>query len=247
MRRWESALATHFGIEGKRLTLILSAMEKHPGAQRADLESRSRACPTAPSQARRGRCRRQSIPYRGRLTPTHPSPRDPAIPPDPRCLGPAPAAREAAERLARAAGWPAGSPQWTGFPWATTWKPEPLPQDEDMDLRAPSGGCSPPPPGRWTPNLARSMPGDLPLAPGVSQGGGHGRIRLSHPGGGRPPRLHPPRRARPPWSPGHCCTCCRTRAGRPLPGTGAARRPARSSDAVAYRHLPRRPTEGGGG
>ena len=110
MRRWESALAAHFGIESKRLTLILSAMEKQPGAQRVDLETITQHAPRHIEPGQTGRLP-QAVESASRqvdaddpsLRENQCSPSDPLIVSDLHQQ-----LREAAERLARAggvAGW----------------------------------------------------------------------------------------------------------------------------------------------
>lgn len=160
MRRWESTLASHFGIEGKRLALILSAMEKQPGVQRADLET---ITPHAPRHLEPGKTRQlqQVVESASReVDADNPSlwvnqsvPSDTLNVSDLRQQ-----LREAAERLARAGGVAGWFSPIDELPLGYYMEAGALPQDEDMDLRRTLWWLLAVASGQMDPDLARSIP-----------------------------------------------------------------------------------------
>ncbi len=160
LRRWETTLATHLGIEGKRFTQMLAALEKTPGAQRQDLElcgtqsttpaipqvgAGSSAIPGVITQATNtGPHIAMEIPS---STAEHRSPQD---------LGHI--LRETAERLARAGGVAGWFAPLDGLPLGFYMEAAPLPQDEDQELRGTLWWLLAAASGQMDPNLALSLP-----------------------------------------------------------------------------------------
>ncbi|HRH79648.1 MAG TPA: ParB N-terminal domain-containing protein [Thiobacillaceae bacterium] len=160
MRRWESTLAAHFGIESKGLTLILSAMEKQPGAQRADLET---ITPHAPRHIEPGKTGPLPLVIDSASRPVDAN--DPSL----RENQGIPSGsldvsdlrqqlREAAERLARAGGVASWFSPIDKLPLGYYMEAGALPQDEDMDLRRTLWWLLAVASGQMDPDLARSIP-----------------------------------------------------------------------------------------
>lgn len=159
MRRWEAALATHFGIEGKRLALILSAMEKQPGAQRVDLETITYA-PRHLEPGKMGQLPRDVEPTPFEVDAGNPpGQEDQRIRPD--ALNASDLRqqlRETAERLARAGGVAGWFSPMDGLPLGYYMEAGSLPQDEDMDRRRTLWWLLAVASGQMDPDLARSIP-----------------------------------------------------------------------------------------
>ena len=160
MRRWESALAAHFGIEGKRLTLILSAMEKQPGAQRADLETIAQHAPRHIEPGQTGRLPQAVESASRQVDADDPSLREnQCIPSDSLIVSDLrQQLREAAERLARAGGVAGWFSPMDGLPLGYYMEAAALPQDEDMDLRRTVWWLLAMASGQMDHDLARSIP-----------------------------------------------------------------------------------------
>ncbi len=160
MRRWESALATHFGMEGKRLALILSAMEKQPGAQRADLETITPPVPRHIEPGKTGPVPQAVNSASKEVDTNNPSPQeDQGIPSDTLDISDLrQQLREAAERLARAGGVASWFSPMDGLPLGYYMEAGALPQDEDMDLRRTLWWLLAVASGQMDPDLARSIP-----------------------------------------------------------------------------------------
>ena len=158
MRRWESALATHFGMESKRLALSLSTMEKQPGAQRADLETITPHSPRQPG--RTGPLPHVVDSASSEVDADDPSLReDQGIPSDSLDVSDLrQQLREAAERLARAGGVAGWFSLIDELPLGYYMEAGPLPQDEDMDLRRTLWWLLAVASGQMDPDLARSIP-----------------------------------------------------------------------------------------
>jgi ParB family protein of integrating conjugative element (PFGI_1 class) len=138
MRRWEATLAERIGVDASKLARMLAALEKSPAAQRADLESlATQAKPSAghPTLAPTN----QQVAEPLQHEPGHDTRASPDIllastpapaPPDLRHH-----LREAAERLARAGGVASWFAPLEALPLGYYMEAEPLPQDEDMEIR----------------------------------------------------------------------------------------------------------------
>ncbi len=160
MRYWESTLAAYFGIESKRLTLILSAMEKQPGAQRADLEA---ITPHAPRRLEPGKAGQLPQVVESALREADADDQSPqedqGIPSDTLHVSDLrQQLREAAERLARAGGVAGWFSPVDELPLGYYMEAGVLPQDEDMDLRRTLWWLLAVASGQMDPDLARSIP-----------------------------------------------------------------------------------------
>ena len=160
MRCWESTLAAHFGIEGKRLTLILSAMEKQPGAQRADLETMT---PHAPRHIEPGQT--EQLPQAVESASRRVDADDPSLRGNQGISSDVldvsdlrQQLREAAERLARAGGVAGWFSPIDELPLGYYMEAGALPQDEDLDLRRTLWWLLAVASGQMDPDLARSIP-----------------------------------------------------------------------------------------
>jgi ParB family protein of integrating conjugative element (PFGI_1 class) len=160
MRRWEAALAKHFGIEGKRLALILAAMEKQPGAQRADLETITPPTPPRLEPGKSGPLPRGVEPTPFEVDAGNPTgDENQRIRPDAfNASDLRQQLREAAERLARAGGVAGWFSPMDGLPLGYYMEAGALPQDEDMDLRRTLWWLLAVASGQMDPDLARSIP-----------------------------------------------------------------------------------------
>lgn len=156
LRRWEAALAAHLGIEGKRLTQMLAALEKTPGAQRQDLEvcgthvtspantQAATGSPAITQAADPDNVNTQAPPL---ITPSHLSPQDLRQ-----------HLRETAERLARAGGVAGWFAPLDGLPLGYYMEAAPLPQDEEQDLRGTLWWLLAAASGQMDPGLAGNLP-----------------------------------------------------------------------------------------
>jgi ParB family protein of integrating conjugative element (PFGI_1 class) len=153
LRRWEATLAARLGIEAKRLTQMLAALEKTPGAQRADLEqSATRSSSPPPAQdATDAPAVVACI-----VQPDAPGTRSPLEPISPQNLREL--LRETAERLARSGGVAGWFAPLDGLPLGYYMEAAPLPQDEEQDLRGPLWWLLAAASGQMDPNLARGLP-----------------------------------------------------------------------------------------
>ena len=138
MRCWEAILAERIGVDVPRFTRMLAALEKTPSAQRADLETLatsgnlSAGHPTITQTA-------QQVAEPNLHEPgldTRDSPVDAQISPLASDLPDLrQSLREAAERLARAGGVAGWFAPLEALPLGYYMEAEPLPQDEDMEIR----------------------------------------------------------------------------------------------------------------
>ncbi len=160
MRRWESVLASHFGIEGKRFALILSAMEKQPGARRADLETITPHAPRHIEPGKTGPVPQAVDSASSEVDADDPPLReDQGIPSEPLDVSDLrQQLRAAAERLARAGGVASWFSPIVELPLGYYMEAGVLPQDEDMDLRRTLWWLLAVASGQMDPDLARSIP-----------------------------------------------------------------------------------------
>jgi ParB family protein of integrating conjugative element (PFGI_1 class) len=160
MRRWESALVAHFGIENKRFTLILSAMEKQPGAQRVDLEAITPHAPRHLEPGKTGQLPQVVESASREVDADNPSLRgNQSIPSDTIDVSDLrQQLRAAAERLARAGGVAGWFSPIDELPLGYYMEAGALPQDEDMDLRRTLWWLLAVASGQMDPDLARSIP-----------------------------------------------------------------------------------------
>jgi ParB family protein of integrating conjugative element (PFGI_1 class) len=138
LRRWEGTLAARIGVDASKLAKMLVALEKTPAAQRADLESMAtQAKPSSGHIAIAPTARQVAEPLQHEpeadtvaspeiLLPTTPAPSPLDLRHD---------LREAAERLARAGGVAGWFAPLEELPLGYYMEAEPLPQDEDMEIR----------------------------------------------------------------------------------------------------------------
>lgn len=160
LRRWEAALAMHLGIEGKRLTQMLAALEKTPGAQRQDLELCGTQS-TSPSMPQAGTGSNTIPGPINQATEPGPQPSLEPLPINPEQLSPQDLGhllRKTAERLARAGGVAGWFAPLEGLPLGYYMEAAPLPQDEEQDLRGTLWWLLAAASGQMDPNLALSLP-----------------------------------------------------------------------------------------
>ena len=158
LRRWEAALATHLGIEGKRLTQMLAALEKTPGAQRQDLELCGTQS-TPPFTSQTATCPPTvTAPFVQEADPDTKTTREPP-PITPEHISPQ-LLRDTAERLARAGGVAGWFAPLDSLPLGYYMEAAPLPQNEDQDLRGTLWWLLAAASGQMDPDLALGLPED---------------------------------------------------------------------------------------